>query len=460
MAGRTPNPGEKDPFDLIDQRGVKNRTLRAQVTAVDNTNGFVTFNLEASPAGGKVATVAPLWASFPRGGGAAWGRFMPQVSDILKVAFDYDDAPRIVGYDIAAEKEGFPFGRVGWPSLAALHETANSNPSAKVTVTDSKGNKSQVSIAKYAQFIPLQPGEFDFMSSGGAYIYGQANGRLYMAGGAVSVSLNKNDLLIEQYAQCWTHHADDCTFRFGQVRRPDPADTIEKTLTIDAGGTYKEFSALLKTTQAPGVALDLASIQLGNVVVGDGQIPEKLDGVDLRFLVRAHNIAGIEMFSMVTDMNGNHQIDTKGKVTTNSMMDHTIDTKMNFTVNSLMDSTINATTAFTVNSPAIKFQGPQGAPPAIHPLILSQIYGPAEQTMVTGLVTQINLLTAQVAAISAALTAMGGAFIIEIPAGIALVSAMAPITGALGSLPAATTAVGTAFTGPYSTYLSQIAKTG
>jgi hypothetical protein len=426
MSGRVPNPGEKDVFSLIDQRAVKNRTLRAQVTAVNYENGVVTFNLDSSPAGGKVATVAPLWASFPMGGGAAWGRYMPQASDILKVSFDYDDSPRIVGYDIAAEKDGMTFGRVGWPALASLHNRAVGDPSTKINVTDSKGNTTQVSIAKYGQFVPLRPGEYDFMSSGGAYIHGDENGRLYLAGGTVSVSLVKNDQLIEQYSQCWNHHADDCIFRFGQVRRPDPVDTIDKTVLLDQSGTFKEFSVRLKNTITPGTSLDLATIQLGNVVVDSGQSTEKLNGIDIGFLLRTFN-TGAQVFQMAADTSGNCQIDNNS--------------------------------SFVVNAPAIKLQGLNGAPAATHPLILTQVYEPAEKQLVNGLVAQINALTSQVNAMAAALTTLGGSFVLEVPAGVGLIANMVPVLSALASLPASTTAVGNVFTSGYDSYLSTISKT-
>jgi hypothetical protein len=317
MSGRSPNPGESGPFELVDQRSVKNRTLRAQVTDVDSVNGFVIMNLDGSPAGGKYATVNPLWLSFPRYGGAAWGRFMPQRSDIVKVSFDYDDAPRIVGYDVAATTSSVADGRSGWPTLNSLYEQASEDPTKKVEITDHEGNTTKVSIAKYAQFAPLNPGEYDFMSSGGAYIHGDNAGRLYMAGGAVSIALSKNSMLIEQKAQCFTQHADDCIVRYGQVRRLDATTQTDKALTIDSGSVFKEFTTRLKTTTAPGVAIDLATLSLGNVVIDAGTSKELLNGADMRFLLRTFN-AGAQTFQMASDMNGNFQIDASGKVTINA----------------------------------------------------------------------------------------------------------------------------------------------
>lgn len=427
MSGRTLNPGEQDVWELVDQRNIKNRTLRAQVKNVDNENGFVILNMEGSPGGGKYATIDPLWMSFPRDGGAAWGRFMPQPSDLVKVSFDYDDSARIVGYDVSAAKPGTADSKSGWPYLNSLYNTAIQDPSKKIAVTDSQGNTTQVSIAKYAQFAPLNGGEFDFMSSGGAYIYGNNTGRLYMAGGGVSIALNKNNMLIEGKAQCYTQYADDCLVRYGQVRRPDPSTQVDKTIAIDSGGLFKEFTTRLKTTTAPGVALDLGTLQLGNIVVDAGTITEQLDGADLRFLLRTFN-SGVQTFQMAADVTGNMQMDASGST--------------------------------TINATAIKLQGPKGSPSATHPLILSKTYESAEKQLVSGLVQQINALTQQVTILTSILNTLGGAMVADAAAGAAMVAALTPVSAALAPLPAGTTAVGNTFSNAYNTYLSTISSTG
>ena len=306
MSGRWPNPGEASSHSLMDQSGIHNRTLRCQVTNVDNKNGFIRLTYNGLAGGIDVATVPPIWMSLPKAtGNAAWGRYMPQESDILKVSFDYDDRPRIVGYDVIGGDGKTANGDAGWPAVNNLYEIANKDPTTKKQYTDSQGNSTTVSLAKYANFIPLNPGEYDFMSSGGAYIYGTNVGKLYLAGGTVAISLIKNEMLMSSVAQLFKHTAEDCTLRVGQVRRTTVASQgLDQTIPTDVGGLYKEFSVFLNT---------LASLQLGNVVNdtgipnSTGTLTEQLSGQDLRYLLRTAYM-GAQGFEMAVDALGNCQI--------------------------------------------------------------------------------------------------------------------------------------------------------
>lgn len=453
MSSRIPNPGENNVFDLIDQRGVKNRTLRGQITGVGNADGFVTVGLESSPAGGKQITVPPLWMSFPQSAGAAWGRYMPHVSDIVKVSFDFDDTPHIVGYDIVASKSGVADGKAGWPQLNEMYTKAKDNPSATVSVSTATST-TQAPIAKFAQFTPLSPGEYDFMSSGGAYIYGNANGRLYLAGGSVSISLSKNDMLIEQRSQTLTHYADDCEYRYGQVRRPNTTEIVDTQVTADSAGSFKELSAVLKTTTAPGVTLDLARIQLGNVVIDTGTTTEVLDGNALRYLMRTHNQAGQLTFETAVDELGNMRMQSStaaGQV------------KMDFPQ---APFTGNFNT-YTINSPSINFQGASGQPSASHPLILSNTYRTSETNMITAMAKHIMFLHTQLTAVVALLNSAGGLAAPPVGGAIAMgaafVAGATPITSSMSAYAATpdTAAASSAkFIAAYDTFLSQIAKTG
>ena len=94
LYGRREVPGERGVQGVLDQRAVLNRTLRAQVSAVSPENGYVIITYENMPSGGKYITVPPIWMSFPdaaSNSGPAWGRYMPQQSDLVKVVFGYDD---------------------------------------------------------------------------------------------------------------------------------------------------------------------------------------------------------------------------------------------------------------------------------------------------------------------------------------------------------------------------------
>jgi hypothetical protein len=187
LYGRRDIPGDSGLHNVFDHRNVLNRSVRAQIVNVDAKNGVVVIDYENIPSGGKYITVAPLWMSFPdaKVGNPAWGRFIPHEGDLVRVSFDYDDQPVIIGYDIIASLPDEADGFAGWPALNKQYEDA-------IGGNDDK--------AKFAKFIPLKSGEYDFMSSGGAYIYGRDEGTLYMAGGRISVLLSKEDVNLISFA--------------------------------------------------------------------------------------------------------------------------------------------------------------------------------------------------------------------------------------------------------------------
>lgn len=441
--GRDDTPGEKGIGDLADQRNVLNRTIRAQVVDVNNDDGYVILNYEGLTGGGRYATVAPLWMSFPQVGGASWGRFMPQRSDLVKVSFDYDDRPHIVGFDVVASKDGVGDGGSGWPQINNLYKAAKANPDAKIRANRG-GREFDVSIARYAQFAPLNPGEFDFMSSGGSYVYGTNMGKLYLAGGSVSVALVKNDLLLASSAQLWAHKADDCDFRLGQVRRTNPTTQLEEKVSADSAGAFKEFKVSLLKTTAPGTAFDIANLHMGNVVDTQGVVMTGSLGGALRYLMSLHDDLGLIKHKQTVDINGNYVMESQSAST---------GAKFDF-----------GSGSFIVNSPSIKFQGPNGTPSASHPLLLTNIYRPAEDTVLQALGTQILTLAAAVQSIALLLQVGGAASTPPVAGAIAMgkifQAGAAAVTAQATTVISQTPLALTQFTTAASTYTSTIAETG
>lgn len=307
LYGRRDIPGEASVGDAIDQRGVLDRTIRAQVRTVDAENGIVVLVYENLPSGGKYVTAAPLWMSFPDAkiGNPAWGRFMPQEGDLVRVSFDYDDRPVIVGYDIIGEMDSVADGLTGWPAINKQYKDAAGNE-------DCPPEK-----AKFAQFTPINPGEYDFMSNGGAYIYGNNQGRLYLAGGTVSITLIKNDLRISGRAQLWSHSADDCELRFGQVRRVDPSDNLDKKVSVDSDGKFKEFGIVLKKTIEAGQTSDIATLKMGNVVDDSGAVQNSVTASQpARLWFQAFDDSGTEVLKTIVDNLGNWDVIATDQATT------------------------------------------------------------------------------------------------------------------------------------------------
>lgn len=452
--GRRSVPGERGVRGALDQPAVLNRTLRAQVSAVNPENGYVLITYESMPSGGKFVTVPPLWMSFPdsAAGGPAWGRYMPQQSDLVLVSSDYDDSPHIVGYDIVAGKANVADGRVGWPQLLDQYQVGKSGNDAK--------------RAKFAQFTPLNPGEFDFMSSGGAYIYGNNKGRLYLAGGAVSIALVKNDLRINQRAQVWNHIADDCDIRFGQVRRLSVIDQIEKPIT--GGEDKKEFNITLKKSIVGGLAPTISTLVVGNITndLGIDEITSTA-GMPLRFSYKAYTDVGVEALHNAIDNMGNWEVSAplatigvnfdfsaSSWITKFNMVDFTALTSYKVTSPSV---TYNAVTSFAVNSPTITL-----GQAASHPLLMTNLYRPAEDQCLSQIVAHITTLHSAVTTIVQLLQVGGAASTPPVVGAIVMgkifQAGAAALTGILASS-ASTAPTGlSVFTGQSSLYLSQIAK--
>lgn len=412
-------------YDLIPQRSVLDRTLRAQIIDVDYENGFVICNYDGQPSGGKYVTVAPLWMSFPQTGGAAWGRFMPQRSDVVKLTFGYDDRPHIVGFDVEAGERGVADGRVGWSQLNKLYASAVDNPSKKVRVTKND-TTTEVGIARYGKFIPLKPGEFDFMSSGGGYIRGSDSGKLYLAGGGASISLIKNELLISTMSQLLTNQSDDSLFRFGQVRRINSTSKLNVITSSDTDGLNKEFNVLLKTTAEKDKSKDLASLYLGNVVDETGAVI-KVDK-DLRYLLRAHDADGAKVHES--------SIDLAGQYVESSKAEHIINAKMT------------------------KIQGVDGSPKAEHPLILSNTYKDKETQMVADLVKQVKALADALDALCKVVGTAPAAVGPVIPYAAALATGAQSTSAMIILMKAQIDLVSTQFEQDWPSCQSKIAKTG
>lgn len=453
--GRRNNPTEHNIGDVIGQRHVLDRTIRAQVRSVDAENGVVILIYENMPGGGKYTTIQPLWMSFPdtKIGNPAWGRFIPQEGDLVRVSFDYDDRPVIVGHDIAAESAKVADGLSGWPAI---------NDQYKI----SKGSNAPKSKAKFAQFIPLKPGEYDFMSSGGAYIYGNNQGRLYMAGGNVSVTLIKNDLRIAQRAQLLSHSADHCEYRLGQVRRTDASSQLDKTISADSNGVYKEFSVVLRKTIDAQTSMDVSTFKIGNVVAEDGSVIGPTN--PYRFLYQSFGSSGSEVCKMAIDNLGNWDVLASS--------DATIGVTFDF---SSGDWTTKFKTATHTNSSKTSIDSPDinlGAVDAPEKLILGNTYGNAEKDYVSDMATQNQNAVTSTGNIASALQT----FAISVSAATApavslptLIAAMKGIGVAATALQVAVAAeipndsqissqisqVASTFTDAYDTYLSKISKT-
>jgi len=445
--GRRQNPGENTGVsNALNRSHIHNRTIRAQVENIDSKSGIATFVYDGLP-GSRHATIPPLWMSFPESGGPAWGRYMPQVSDLVKLSFDHADKAHVVGYDIEAGKDGVGDGRAGWPQLHDQYVASQSS--------------SDASRVKFKQFAPLNPGEYDFMSSGGSYIYGNNAGKLFMAGGASTFTLNKNDSSITGSAQYFSHVADDCVFRFGQVRRQTTSGTVGPIPAV--GESLKEFNVVAKSSSAT----KLAEFSLGNVYVDLTPIMVGDIQDSARVCTTTFNDGGVESFRFAVGANGN--IDMNSKFATQIAYDFQSATW----ISTVSESELIALTKATINSPVIHL-----GKNATDSLVMGTTYMPKHMSYVTSMNTAITtatgtittantaivalLATATAAIIPLAAIPIGGAMAVS-----ALLATLFPlisiqlvlIATANTTLNASVTAATTTLTATQATYLSNVSKT-
>ena len=165
LGGRDPNPGERGAHeDTRDGTQYHNRLVRGQLTPPNPEEGTVQVNT-IEILGSRKVTVPALWFS-ANGRKTAWGRYMPQGGEFVDVLYRNDDTAEIVRYDINATKDTEP----GWAEFRRFQKE---------------------DVVGYASFSPLKPGEFDFKSSGDAYIFGSAAGTLLLSGGQAFIKLDK-----------------------------------------------------------------------------------------------------------------------------------------------------------------------------------------------------------------------------------------------------------------------------
>lgn len=278
-------PGETDPFE-----GTRNapqylsRIVRGQFTSPDTTNGRtqVQTNEVFSV---RDATIPVLWMS-NKGVRSAWGRYMPFGGENVHIAYRNDSTPVVVGYD--ANAPGEQGIQEGWPFLNSLHEDQ---------------------AAGYSSFKVLKPGEYDFKSSGDAYIHGTSDGTLFLAGGQSFIRLRKQSYTIESKASAYKYNSETTTYRLGTVFREETENEPEVPIN---SGSLKEFLVDVNVP-VPNVGTpssqSVGKLHIGNIVDDSNTEEDSPFGAPLRYrLSLGDSTYENEVFSMLIDSNGDIEI--------------------------------------------------------------------------------------------------------------------------------------------------------
>lgn len=283
MGGRDQYPGENltGHGGLLDGGRYLSRIVRGQLSSVDPPNGKAQVNT-VEVLSTRNVTVPALWFS-GRGRQSAWGRYMPFGGENVFVGYKNDDSPVVTGYDINAGGEQ---PQEGYQQLKKF--------------ADDK-------VVGYANFRELRPGEFDFKSSGDAYMHGSNQGTLYLAGGQAFIRLDKQAYRLESKASEYHYSSETAQIRFGTVfRKTTPADSAESPVS---NGTFKEFLTDVNFPLPSGTPSpqSRAKLHMGDVLDPSTNVPETGPfGAPLRMRLSIGDGADVaEAFSLLIDNLGN-----------------------------------------------------------------------------------------------------------------------------------------------------------
>lgn len=279
MSGRPPIRGDRPWHGILSPNEVHSRTIRARATNPNTEDGYVTLDFDGLPSIGRYASIPWMWASFPSPGQGAWGRYMPFHNDMVKVSFDYDDTAHIVGFDVKGESPEVADGHAGCPKVRRA--------SASGTLP---------------LYHTLKSGEFDFMSIGGAYVFGSATGQLLMQGGPTTIVLTKSTNSIRTEAAQHVQFSGTSLIRYGQVRRKlagSPGEvagfpTLPNPAAIwNPDGSLSEYQIQVNKNVS-GINVPMTRFALG-AVTSDSGVPEisTSTGVLRRFVLEVFDSAGL-----------------------------------------------------------------------------------------------------------------------------------------------------------------------
>jgi len=290
------NPGERlGHGDLRDGVQYLSRPGRGQIDTVNPINGKIVVNTN-DPFDVREVTVPVLWFS-ARGTKSAWGRYMPMGSEkttvngkevikggeLVHLLYRNDGTAVFGGYDATATPDGEP----GWTDLEAARK-----------------NK----VPGFANFKQLKRGEFDFKSSGNAYIFGSNAGTLLLAGGQSFIKLDGQSYRSEAKSSEFHQTSDACETRFGTIfRKLKPTDFAEGV--VQSGG--KEFLVNLNdanpATGAPLTGQPKAKLHFGDIINNTTLVAENGEfGSKLRGLISlGDSVSATEIFRFEVDQLGN-----------------------------------------------------------------------------------------------------------------------------------------------------------
>lgn len=369
-----------------------NRCYIAQIQGIDETKGSCRVVVLDGLDSERGELEIPLGGFGIQNFKSSWMRYMPQINELVYVAFGPQNQARILGYAT------FPGG---YEKIAGFTRTA---PTQFPT----------------ADFIRLRQGEWDMRSSGGAYIHGNRDGMLLLSTSpSVRLRLDKPNDEARAEAGLWITGGNGNFSRIGDVKRRLPVAFRESDLSSLEPTARKEWWLHLENPSLTGVepSVILYDEQVGAVrdAVGAPYLSDLLPGTPLRYRKKIWSIGSTSafatsVFSEEVDALGNHKVDY-GIETTNvevnggpatslnvSMLSMNVETTTSASVSALTTAKVEGIVSAQlisnvlaqVNAAVVQLGGPSAlSNPAVHGTVLFTIL----QTMIAALLVLAATMT-------------------------------------------------------------------
>lgn len=259
---------------------------RARVSEVHISRGTVSLNMESTSAPAEalfplLGLSAPLEGDSANYNKASWGRYIPQVGDMVLVGIAPNRKVHILGYSAVyykdfdiQDEDNVDIGGIGWGTVAGRE---------------------------------VKPGDWDFKASRGSYLY--LGDRAVIGSTSCKSTYNQSTNDITNTALIIVNNASASDIRYGAVRRKQLPTDQEESLIISSRGTAaQEYTAATRWNPGTG-PIDLAYISQGDVVEevgGASFIKLSPSGLPTRRWEYSQDVTGLlTTHDKVIDSNGN-----------------------------------------------------------------------------------------------------------------------------------------------------------
>lgn len=243
----SPGDWQSHGYGLRDEVQHHNRTYIGQIQDINVRDG--TIDVAINTTGQRFRMVIPITGLSVNGFQSSWIRYMPQRGDFVKIGFGPDNRPQCLG--MAAWGNDNNVGGAG-TGRTAYHQGGYARI-ARLAAEQQAGMD---------EFTELAEGEWDFRSSGGAYVKGSNTGTLLLMGGTAKIEVNKTVNEVRVRAPMYDYSDGGVQLRLGDVKRRLTLVDLNDSVVVDS---TKAYELTIDSELAPGVVNKYYECRIGDV---------------------------------------------------------------------------------------------------------------------------------------------------------------------------------------------------